>query len=246
MQRRTRQGTQYSPFEVIQTNFSFEELVLAAQVEADGRDDIATDDVEEDSDDLSAWEDVCSRSPSPVSSASSRVSSEPSSPTNEFRSRPLSPSPTNEFPSRPLSPATSIVASEDIPDPDMPALLDSPAQRKAARQRLYQLQRRQKKRQQQAASPFTRKAHPKSMPSHRLLPAHQSSLDAAELKSSGGGSWLGPKTVLPSAKKRGAKAKSGGQRKLAPDRWRSLGLKLREVAELVEQLGYQYIRWDGK
>ncbi|KAJ6498608.1 hypothetical protein DFH09DRAFT_1001736 [Mycena vulgaris] len=186
MQRRTRQGTQFSPFETfaspddtlpsyqtVRLDFDLADLLTAPDI-LEPPDDLTNDD-------LSDWEDVNSRSPSPLSDISSSRSTSPL------------PDGCDTPPSRSASPATTIADSEDLPPDDMPPLLDSPNQRRAARRALYDKSRRQRKRQQQAASPFTRKAHPKSLPAHRLLPSHKSTFDAANAKSSGGGSWMGPK-----------------------------------------------------
>ncbi|KAJ6600508.1 hypothetical protein DFH09DRAFT_1498180 [Mycena vulgaris] len=59
-----------------------------------------------------------------------------------------------------------------------------------------------------------------------------STFDAANAKSSGGGSWMGPKP----APTKGGKSKSQRLR----------DLRLRELHELLNELGYKYISWDGK
>ena len=257
MQRRTRKGTQFSPFEqfmapsstpfttptceIVRTQASLEELLVAAQEAADRR---QTD----DDSDLSEWEDVdscaSSRSPSPVSSELS------SCPSDVILSRPATPAAASaELPAvlessaqhRAASPSDVMLSRSATPAPASAEFpVESSAQRRAARDKAFQKSRRQKKRQAQAASPFTCQPHPKSLPTHRLLPAHHSTFDAAELQSSGGGSWLGKKPGPSKAKtfiKRTPKRRRANFNKV---------MKLRRLKELLDSMGYQLIRWDGK
>ncbi|KAJ6596703.1 hypothetical protein B0H10DRAFT_2232271 [Mycena sp. CBHHK59/15] len=156
MEARTRQGTQFSLFEqflapspspfhipsceVFKIDASLKELLVAAQEAADNRLSIGTDQGD-DPEDLSDWEDIQSRSPSPASSE-------------------LSSCPSDSVLSSLVTPSSSV--ADSAPPHDMPALLPSPAQRRATREKLYQHTRRQKKRQAQAASPFTRQPHPRA------------------------------------------------------------------------------------
>jgi hypothetical protein len=218
MQRHTRSGAQYYPawedfsflktdeYKVHQTDVSLEELLAAAEDAAEVRAQ-ALEDLELDPEDSgSEWEDVDSRPPSP-----------------DFDSRPSS-----DFDSRPPSPETpaTSVASNHLVDPDMPPLINS-ALRRAARQAQYQRRRRQAKRQKQASSPFTRRVHPKSLPTHRMLPTLTSDFDAHNFETTKGGHWLG-KPHRQSTKK-----------------GRSNALRLRTLKELLS-LGFKYITWDGK
>jgi hypothetical protein len=260
MQRRTRKGTQFSPFEqfmapgcapfttptceVVRTEASLEELLVAAQEAADRRQ------AEDDESDLSEWEDVdscaSSRPPSPVSSELSPC------PSDVILSCPATPvTASTELPAvvessvqhRAASPSDIILSRPATPAPtsaEFPAALESSAQRRSARDKAYQKSRRQKKRQAQAASPFTRQPHPKSLPTHRLLPAHHSAFDAADLQSSGGGSWLGKKPGPSKAKtftRRTPKRRGANFNKV---------MKLRRLKELLDSMGYELIRWDGK
>ncbi|KAJ7687251.1 hypothetical protein B0H17DRAFT_692050 [Mycena rosella] len=215
MPRRTRQGTQFSPFEgfldgtdlnhspyrVIHSPVDLQELLAAAQAASDARTELP-DNAEDESD----WEDVESRAPSPISR----------SPSPEESSLPTPPIPG--------TPATTVADDEDLPERDMPALLPSADQRCAARQA-------------QAASPFTCAPHPKALPTHRILPAHKlSQFDAAALKSSGGGAWIGcnPSPSGPKKKKTKGKCQTNCFKTL----------RLCELQELME-MGYPYIVWDG-
>jgi hypothetical protein len=132
-----------------------------------------------------------------------------------------------------------VTASEDLPDPDMPALLGS-HDRHAARKALYQKQRRQKKHQSLASSPFTRKGHRKSFPDHRMLPPYASNFDASDFETTAGGHWLGKRREAP----RATQNKTKTSRILAQERWKAQ--RLCELEELLGALGYKYISWDGK
>lgn len=238
MERRTRNGKQFSPFEgflstnvgdfkvpgfqVHQLDVSVDDLFLTAQNAADRRSQLFDDD-QADPDEDSDWEDIESRPPSPADSASE--DSRPCSPFEAHNTRPSSPT---------CTATTSIGDPEELPEDDMPALLDSPAQRRAARQALYQRQRRRLKRQKLASSPFTRVAHPKHLPTHRMLDPKTSEFDASDFQSSAGGGWLGKRARPPP--KRKAKVKRTAQMKAR---------RLRELEEL-RRLGYQYISWAGK
>ncbi|KAF7341815.1 hypothetical protein MSAN_02036500 [Mycena sanguinolenta] len=100
---------------------------------------------------------------------------------------------------------------------------------------------RQKKRQENAASPFTRIPHPKSMPAHRMLPSRKTDTDARDFETSNGGHWLGKRASPPGKSKQPRRSK---KKKVSPRRHPNE--RLRDLKELTEELGYQYISWDGR
>lgn len=141
--------------------------------------------------------------------------------------------------SRPETPAISIVASEDLMGADMSVPVETPAQRRAARDRIYKQEHRKKRKALRAAtakSPFKRKAHPKSIPTHRMLPPQTVAFDAATSETSGGGAWSGPQP--PPTKN------AQGKRKSAAAALKEK--RLTELHTLLQEQGYKYIAWDGK
>lgn len=221
--RRTRRGAQFSPwesfasldpvtlaasgFQVHQTDVSLEELIAAAEEAADAHAEAELD-LEDDGSD---WEELNSCPPSPDSDSSAD----------------------------PSQPATPLVMTEDLPDPDMPPLIarDAPRSAQAARNAQYHKDRCKRKRQQQASSPFTCAPHPKSIPTHRMLPPKKTNFDARDLATSNGGHWLGKRQPQPRPKTKNKKKNA---------RERAKAQRLRELKELIGELEYQYLRWDGK
>ncbi|KAJ7919762.1 hypothetical protein B0H13DRAFT_1987862 [Mycena leptocephala] len=214
MQGRTRSGKLYHPpwedfaslkitdllssgFQVHQTDVSLEELLAAAQDASETRSQ-AFEDAELDSDDGSEWEDVDSRPPSP-----------------------LSPLPQSRSPSpeTPVTLAASPALPDDLPDPVILPLADSPLPSQKSRKALHDKRRRQVKRQKQASSPFTRRT---------------SDFDAHSFETTKGGHWLGRRRPQP---------RNSAQKKKSRERWNAQ--RLRTLKELLS-LGYFYIRWDGK
>ncbi|KAJ7458439.1 hypothetical protein FB451DRAFT_1372186 [Mycena latifolia] len=233
--RRTRQGTQFSPFEslsspaaftaahcqVVETDVDLAALLNSAHHSAAHREELG-----EDPDDLSEWEEVESRPSTPLSHSLPPSSPQPSE--NEDLSV--------------LSDLSDIepLSAAGIDAGAMPPV--SAAQRRAARKKEYHKRRRQAKRQEKAASPFTRGAHPKSIPSHRILPPNKSAFDAAALSASGSGAWLGPKPPPPPPRGKAQNAQAKARREAE----RLKALRLREVDELLKEMGYTYIAWDGQ
>ncbi|KAF7377004.1 hypothetical protein MSAN_00118300 [Mycena sanguinolenta] len=244
--RRTRHGSQFSPwenfqsldpsslaasgFQVHRTTFSLEELLAAAEHTAEVRTQADSPDDDSDWEDLdhgevresldadSGLEDLNCDRPDPHDHLPSSHSFD--------QPPPWSPPPL------PTTPAFALAHE------DGPAL--SAAQRKAARQAEYHKRRRQKKRQENAASPFTRVPHPKSLPMHRMLPPQRTDTDARDFETSNGGHWLGKRAFPPRKSKQPRKSKKGVRRREHPNE------RLRDLKELTDELGYQYISWDGK
>jgi hypothetical protein len=200
MQRRTRSGKLYHPlwedfkfassntdpaesaFQIHQTDVSLEELLAAAQDAIEKRSQ-AFEDAELDSDDESEWEDVDSRPPSPLSPLPESRSPSPETPATTSPVCPDDLRDDADMPplvDSPLPPATtSPVLPDDLrDDADMPPLVDSPLPPKKSRKARYDKRRLQAKRQKQASSPFTRRVHPKSLLTHRMLPPQTSDFDA--------------------------------------------------------------------
>ncbi|KAJ7434292.1 hypothetical protein FB451DRAFT_1468746 [Mycena latifolia] len=77
-----------------------------------------------------------------------------------------------------------------------------------------------------------------------MAPPHQSTFDAANLRASGGGAWLGPKPPPPQSCPSGSKARSSKE-KAKRQTERLKALRLRNLHELLNEMGYSYIEWDG-
>ncbi|KAF7340930.1 hypothetical protein MSAN_02078000 [Mycena sanguinolenta] len=208
-----------SGFQVHRTTFSLEELLAAAEQTAEERAQAEAPDDDSDWEDLDDLSDD-SRPPSP-----------------DHHDRVASPDPSNYSracnPPLPASPPAFL-----LPDEKGPAL--SPAQRQAARKAEYHKRRRQKKRQENAASPFTRVPHPKSLPTHRMLPPRKTDADAHDFETSNGGHWLGKRASPPRKSKQPRKSKKRFSPREPPNE------RLRTLTELTEELGYEYISWDGR
>ncbi|KAK7013045.1 hypothetical protein R3P38DRAFT_2721474 [Favolaschia claudopus] len=219
--RRTRRGTRFSPwesfiswqpdqltalgFKVHQTAVSLEELVEAAEAgKGDGDGGGGETTRAEESDD----DEVVS--PTDISRC---TSPEP------FHLPALAtPRASTSF-----APPVSPPAQSPPPEPSHQDL----------RKKSYNKQRRQRKRQLDAASPFTHKLNLKSIPTHNIVRAHRVKLDASELKTTKGGHYLGHRDP-PKPKPKGR-----------DDSARWADLRLRKLRELVE-LGHIHVKWDGK
>ncbi|KAJ7448393.1 hypothetical protein FB451DRAFT_1375401 [Mycena latifolia] len=237
--RRTRQGTQFSPFEglsapsqftvseykVVKTNLDLSTLLQTVQ----------HDEVDDD-DDLSEWEEVQSRpstppsrSPSPSSLHDSSINTCP--PTSPSRS---------PSPSLPHNSSISNADSDDehLSEPEAEAASPlSAAQRRTARHKEYQ---------SAAARRNDRKMLCPPSPEARTLKASQitSTFKTADLRASGGGAWLGPKPPPPQSCPSGSKARSSKEKaKCQAERLKVL--RLRTLHELLNEMGYLYIKWDG-
>ena len=200
-------------YQVHQTSVSLEDLIAAVEEAVDARAEAEPD----SEDDGSEWEELDSRAPSPVDCCRSPGSSDAS------------------------PPSTSVTASADLPDPDMPPLVAPAKQRspRDARTAQYDKLRRQRRRQQHAASPFTRIPHPKSLPTHRLLSPKETDFDARDFSTTKGGHWLGKRQPPPRSR-----TKAKNKKKNAKERVKAQCL--RELHELLDELEHQYLCWDGK
>ncbi|KAJ7018648.1 hypothetical protein C8F04DRAFT_1277433 [Mycena alexandri] len=230
MYRHTRTGKQFSPFEgflpvdiskldrsqfqIHQLDISLEELFATADEAAEKYAQDLEEAVIDPDDSGSEWEELESRPPTPD-----------------------------------LEPEGPILPTENphphFAEPTAASSSDTPALSSEERHRLrkseYDKRRCQEKRKLAASSPFTRKVHPKSLPTHRMLPSHQSTFDAADFQTSGGGAWLGARqsdsTTKNGKRKKGAKKAT----KAAP-----MPRRLPTADELVKEKGHEYICWDGK
>jgi hypothetical protein len=219
MDRRTRSGALLASWEnisslsveggyqICQTDVSLEELLAAAQDAADARVQAFEDAEAKPEDDESEWEDLDSCPPSPD------VDSRAALPDSTLLSSFLSP---------PSTSCTSVAVSEDLPDPDMPALLGS-CNRQVAQKVLYQKQQRQKKRQSLASSPFTCRGHRKSLPDHCMLPPHASNFDASNFETTHGGHWLRKRREATPKTKNKSKTRIPAQERWDSQRLRELG-----------------------
>ncbi|KAJ7033268.1 hypothetical protein C8F04DRAFT_1261083 [Mycena alexandri] len=226
MSRQTRSGKQFSPFEsflpvdpsnidpsrfqIHRMDVSLEELFAAAEEAAENRAQAFEDAVIDPEDSGNEWEEIESRPPTPTMD---------------------SPSPTE-----PAGVDEELTEELTTPTQATPAL--SAAERQRLRKAQYNKKRRQDKRQQSASSPFTRTAHPKSLPTHRMLPPHNSTFDALDFQTTNGGAWLGRRQGEPTSKKGSKKAK-----KAAPTERRR---HMPTAEELVNEMEYKYLCWDGK
>ncbi|KAJ7024511.1 hypothetical protein C8F04DRAFT_1270209 [Mycena alexandri] len=237
MHRRTRQGTQFSPYEnftpvdipkllaagvqIRQTKISLEELFAAAEAAADARAEVFEDANSDDGG--SEWEDVDnSRPPTPdLVSTYNDESGTPDCPVLPISSQP------------PFLPLHTDDAAETT-TPEFAAQSSQPSSTggRAARQTAYNKRRRQAKRQQLAASPFTRISRAKSRPTHRMLPPKKSTFNATEFQTSAGGHWLGARHA-ESTKKKSAEPST-----------KTKAQRLRELYELLAE-GFEYLPWDG-
>ncbi|KAK7008419.1 hypothetical protein R3P38DRAFT_3403033 [Favolaschia claudopus] len=225
--RRTRRGTQFSPWEgfvawnpaelsalgftVHQTSVSLEELLDRAQSHNDeqkgGRE--AEEEAESDSDEEYIG-DSLNTEPCP-----SRLPTVPSPPPPSSSSLPPPPPP----PPPPVPPRTSERTA---------------AQDRKAR---YHKARRQEKRQELASNPFNRRAAPNSsIPTHLISEPErlQVDFDATHLKTTKGGHWLGVGDRPPPKMKN------------RPDSERWAKFRLREVSELVNDLNHCRVSWDAR
>ncbi|KAJ7254901.1 hypothetical protein C8J57DRAFT_1473496, partial [Mycena rebaudengoi] len=191
------------------------------------------------------WEDmgpIASVPPSPVSSLPSSPSLSPASspPDSPASSRSTSPVPSPSAPPAPTaggSHPAPAAGDEDDDDPEMPALIgrvyrlrqDQPNNHPAVvgihkiRQQLSAKMRRKARRQAKAkaSSPYDRQPKERHSQKHREQLPHQTSVDAASLPASGGGSWIG-------LRGRGSKSRR----------------HLRTLEEL-KQAGGQVLKWNG-
>ncbi|KAK7013244.1 hypothetical protein R3P38DRAFT_2546757 [Favolaschia claudopus] len=222
--RRTRRGTQFSPWEgfvawnpaelsalgyaVHQTSVSLEELVERAEAHREGMEGARSDSDEEE------FRDVLD------SASSSRLPDLPSFP----------PSSSLAFPS-PASPPSAP------PPPPGSLAHPPPRQRSGAQERKadYHKARRQKRRQQAASNPFNHRALSKSIPTHLIEDPQRVEVDfdAAALRTTKGGHWLGVGDRPP------PKVKN------RPDSERWAKFRLRELNELVGDLNHCHVSWDG-
>ncbi|KAK7049196.1 hypothetical protein R3P38DRAFT_2504882 [Favolaschia claudopus] len=221
--RRTRRGTQFSPWEgfvawkpadlvalgfaVHQTSVLLEDLVDLAesQNQSQNEEEGGAEGGSEDED---------------IQASSSRLPHE--SPPPSSPSVPLSP--------RHPPPLVLPLPSETrLPPP-------SPSQAKDRKKAEYRKGRRQKKRQELASNPFRRRTLVNSTPTHLILETQRLDVDfnAAELKTTKGGHWLGVGDRPPPKMKN------------RPDSERWANLRLRKVKELVGKSKYFYVAWDGR
>ncbi|KAK6977318.1 hypothetical protein R3P38DRAFT_3237454 [Favolaschia claudopus] len=132
----------------------------------------------------------------------------------------------------PVTPAPIILPTESLPSASND---QSRAQSRAHERKLdYNKNRRRKKRQTNASNPFTRthKSFPSDLlPSAQVLPVNY---DAASLKTTRGGHWLGVRDKAPPKPKRKSDA----------SRWAKS--RLLQVEQLVGELDCVRVHWDAR
>ncbi|KAJ7219791.1 hypothetical protein C8J57DRAFT_1595769 [Mycena rebaudengoi] len=145
------------------------------------------------------------------------------------------------FDYRPGSPEPQPSAASTSTPPVQPL---SPSENRRQRQAEAKKLRRQKQRQSAAASatPFDYKPPKAGDQSYRTLPPEAVDFNAEDLKSSGGGSWLGACEWAKNNKRQKRKPKRWSSR---PNWMRLTPAKLRLLHELLAE-GNRYIQWDGK
>ncbi|KAK7017359.1 hypothetical protein R3P38DRAFT_3320662 [Favolaschia claudopus] len=206
-------------FAVHQTSVSLEELLdLAAQNPAEN--------AEEDSDTEEGHGTVDAVN---AGGSSSRLSLPPDASSSRLSYIP----PTPPSPGRPLSSLAPPPISPPLPPPSQePPPQLSRQERKAQ----YHKRRRQQKRQELASNPFKRRTLVKSIPTHLIMEPQrvEADFDAADLRTTKGGHWLGVGDQPPPKLKN------------RPDCERWANFRLREVGELVGELDYFRVSWDAR